>query len=133
MRAAAIQAGVTFEELVAIGEEVGFAPTEHTWDILCQEALRRQEEKSAEASNALVTGLTTRLAAEFAVVQQLWAQRSDVRGASHYKRAKGGKRHIPKPNRKKFVQRTTMEVTVSAAEVLDRQQDQLKQIIAGQD
>eukprot|EP01049_Picozoa_sp_SAG25_P010103 SAG25_NODE_1069_length_4127_cov_3.215438_4_plen_116_part_00 len=26
-------------------------------------------------------------------------------------------RHIPKPNRKKFVQRTTMEVTVSAAEV----------------
>jgi hypothetical protein len=91
-------------------------------------------------------------------------------------------RHIPKPNRKKFVQRTTMEVTVSAAEVsylfiggaaplfplsycfvltlpssalslplawlvvssnlnnletnsqvLDRQQDQLKQIIAGQD
>eukprot|EP01047_Picozoa_sp_COSAG01_P009128 COSAG01_NODE_370_length_18018_cov_142.063620_23_plen_108_part_00 len=28
-----------------------------------------------------------------------------------------GIRHIPKPNRKKFVQRTTMEVTVSAAEV----------------
>eukprot|EP01049_Picozoa_sp_SAG25_P010102 SAG25_NODE_1069_length_4127_cov_3.215438_3_plen_54_part_00 len=26
------------------------------------------------------------------MVQQLWAQRSDVRGASHYKRAKGGKR-----------------------------------------
>jgi hypothetical protein len=71
--------------------QVGFAPTEHTWDILCQEALRRQEEKSAEASNALVTCVLTHTAPHHGGGRAKgWGQQSyELRRLTRYDRVLG--------------------------------------------